>query len=274
MLLLAVAAALVLAFRYIMKIACWNVNSIKMRLAHLESWLKQHQPDIMLLQELKCIESEFPLLAIEQLGYKASVVGQRTYNGVALLSREKVEVLHTRLPGNDGDDQARYIEARTESGWRVASVYVPNGQEVGSDKFRHKLSFLSHLLRHLEQCTQVEDRFVIGGDFNAALDPIDVYDAKTASSQILFHADERAYIRKILNLGYTDCFRAMNEQTQEFSWWDYRGGAFDHNIGFRIDYLFASPRAADKLKSSSMDKTTRALEKPSDHIPVCAEFKS
>ena len=224
-----------------------------------------------MLQELKCVESDFPHLEFSGLGYHASIVGQKTYNGVAILSKKPAQVIATKLPGDDSDDQARYIEIKTDDDWRFISVYVPNGQEVGSEKFDYKLKFYRRLYWHLSQILQSEDKIIIGGDFNVALDDIDVFDVKTLRDQILFSNAERAALKAILNLGYTDCFRALHPTAHQYSWWDYRGGGFERNLGLRIDYIFANAYAAQRLISAKIDATPRGWDKPSDHAPVLVQ---
>jgi exodeoxyribonuclease-3 len=252
-----------------MKIVAWNVNSIKSRLTHLKDFILAQNPDVILLQELKCQHADFPWMDIQALGYNPLVKGQKTYNGVAIISKEKAELIADHLPGDGEDDHARYIEARVGN-TRVISVYVPNGQAVGSDKFAYKLKFFERLFVHAKNLLQTEERIAIGGDFNVALDPLDLFDVKVNEGSILFHPQERAGLRRLLNLGYVDAFRALHPDKEEYSWWDYRAGAFERDLGFRIDYMLLSPQAADHLAEAGMDKSTRALEKPSDHIPVWA----
>ncbi len=256
-----------------MKIAAWNVNSVKSRLQHLTKWLHENQPDILMLQELKCEEQAFPQLEVSGLGYSCYIAGQKTYNGVAILSKNPLNVTAKRLPGDDADEQARYIEAETQDKkWRFASVYVPNGQDPQSDKYGYKLNFLKRLDAHMKTVLRSEQKFVIGGDFNVAFQDIDVFDPKIIKDQILFTVPERQAMYQFLHLGFTDCFRALHPDAHEFSWWDYRGMGFERNLGLRIDYLFASPQAADLVKSASIDKNPRGWDKASDHAPVVAEF--
>ncbi len=269
------------------KIASFNVNSVKARLPRLLEWLKNSQPDIVLLQELKCVESDFPFKALFDAGYNAAVYGQNTYNGVAILSKFKIEDVVKGLPTLNGeiDEQARYIEAVIpikNSAIRVASIYVPNGggdlmpNETleNSKKFLYKLNFFERLKAHLSSLLKYEEMQIFGGDFNVAAEEIDLFDPKNFDGQILFHPLERQKFRAILNLGLTDSYRAFNKQNQAFSWWDYRGNAWQHNKGFRIDYLLTSSQAADKISTASIeDKGVRDCEKPSDHCPVCVNLK-
>jgi exodeoxyribonuclease-3 len=251
-----------------MKIISWNVNSVKARIEHLVRYLKDTSPDVVLLQELKCVDEAFPAMEIEDLGYNIAIHGQKTYNGVAILSKFRIEDVYKELDIS----QARYIEAVT-NGVRVASVYVPNGQEVGSDKFKYKMQFFSNLHAHLQSLLQYDEKIVIGGDFNVAPTDIDVFDPKSLAGSICFHPDEQAAFRAMLNMGYIDSFRARNADKQLFSWWDYRAGAYQYNKGMRIDHILLNPEAADNLLNSGIDPTPRGWEKPSDHTPVWVEIK-
>lgn len=254
-----------------MKIATWNVNSVKTRLPHLLLFLKEHSPDIVLLQELKTVTESFPAMEVEELGYNLAIHGQKTYNGVAILSKFPLEDVQTTLPGDPEDDQARYIEAVASipgGALRVASVYVPNGQAVDSDKFVYKMGFLERLHRHLDGLLKLEEMAVIGGDYNVAPEPIDVFDPGRMEGSICYNHFEWDRLRAILNLGWHDAFRLLHPGAEQFSWWDYRAGDFEHNRGMRIDHLLLSPYAADKLAECSVIDSLRKLEKPSDHAPV------
>ncbi len=256
----------------LMRIATWNVNSIKVRLPQVEAWIKEHQPDILLLQELKCLNEDFPLEPLGDLGYNIEVLGQKTYNGVAVLSKTPIEDIQGGLPGFE-DDQARYLEAFT-GGLRVVSVYVPNGMEVGSDKFVYKLKFMQALETHVKDLLSLGEPFVIGGDYNIAPYPEDVHTPNLLRGErILCSQEEVARLRRLLNLGLTDALRALYPAHTEkgrglFTWWDYRGGSYEQNKGFRIDHLLLSPQAADLLEGGGIDHAQRALEKASDHVPV------
>ena len=269
------------------KIASFNVNSVKARLPRLLEWLKNSNPDIVCLQELKCVEKEFPFEALFDAGYNAVVVGQKTYNGVAILSKFKIEDVVKALPTLNGevDEQARYIEAVIpikNAAIRVASVYVPNGggdlaeNEALEDskKFRYKLDFFNRLQAHFTSLRDFDEMQIFGGDFNVAADEIDVFDPKSLNGTVCFHPLERQKFRGLLGLGLIDSYRACNQQSQAFSWWDYRGGSWQHNKGLRIDYLLASAQAADKIASASIeDRGVRDQDKPSDHCPVCVEIE-
>ena len=269
------------------KIASFNVNSVKARLPRLLEWLKNSNPDVVLLQELKCVEKEFPFEALFDVGYNAAVSGQKTYNGVAILSKFKIEDVVKALPelGCEIDEQARYIEGVISVGGkaiRVASIYVPNGggdlmpNEAleNSKKFLYKLDFFSRLRAHLSNLLTFDEIQIFGGDYNCAAEEIDVFDPKSLRGTICFHDLERQKFRSLLNLGLIDSYRSTNPQGQAFSWWDYRGGSWQHNKGMRIDYLLTSPQAADKIISATIeDNGVRDQEKPSDHCPVCVTIE-
>ncbi len=249
-------------------IAAWNVNSVKSRLPHLLRWLEAFAPDVVLLQEIKTVEENFPALEIGEAGYHMAVMGQKTYNGVAILSRAPIdEVTATRLPGDDEDQQARYVEASI-GGLRAASLYVPNGNPVGTEKFEYKKAWLDRLYAHVQGLLERDLPFVLGGDWNIAPADGDIYDPKGWGEDALCLPEIRRRWRKIVHLGLTDAFRALNPETGRFTWWDYRGGAWDRDQGLRIDHLLLSPRAADRLRESGVDRRPRGWEKPSDHTPV------
>ena len=253
-----------------MKIATWNVNSVKARLAHLLGWLDRAKPNIVLLQETKCVDAEFPRLELESAGWYLAMRGQKAYNGVAVLSRIPITAEVRQLPGDDGE--ARYIEAELANGLRVASIYVPMGQSTDSDRFPFKLSFLDAIRHRAEELLLTEQPFVLGGDYNVAPEAADVFDVAAMEGQVLFHPQERSRFRRLLFLGLTDAFRAFHPEPHCFSWWDYRGGAWQRDQGLRIDHLLLSPQAADRLLASGIDKTPRALERASDHTPVWCQL--
>lgn len=258
-----------------MKIATWNVNSLNSRLDHLIQWLDQAAPDVVLLQELKCVEEKFPFLEIEAAGYKAEMVGQKTYNGVAILSKSPIEVTERRLPGEDEDEQARYIEGIVpcEGGdVRVGCIYLPNGNPAPGDKYDYKIRWMRRLYAHAHELLKTEDAFVLGGDYNVIPEPIDVHDPSKWTRDALFLPESRNALRYIVNLGLTDAYRAFNQGGGQFSWWDYRSGSWDRDEGCRIDHLLLSPQAADRLVASGIDKTPRGWQKPSDHTPVWCEL--
>jgi len=289
------------------KIASFNVNSVKARLPNVLAWLKSSQPDIVLLQEIKCLEKDFPREAFFDEGYNSAICGQKTYNGVAILSKFKIEDVIKTLPHTanskvshnfkqkitapksddffieeEAQDQARYIEAVISvpggQAIRVASIYVPNGGgEIAphqtletSEKFLYKLEFFDRLNAHLQQVLAYDEIAIFGGDYNVAAEKIDVYDPKNLEGTVCFHSLERQKFRALLNVGLTDSYRACNQQNQAFTWWDYRGGSWQYNKGMRIDYLLTSPLATDKISAATIeDKNVRDQEKASDHCPAC-----
>ncbi|MCX7337872.1 MAG: exodeoxyribonuclease III [Alphaproteobacteria bacterium] len=253
-------------------IATWNVNSVRARLPIVLSWLKEKNPDIVLLQETKCIAEDFPRQDIEDLGYNVAIHGQKTFNGVAILSKFPIEDVQQNLPPFLHDDQARYIEGFTAN-IRVGSVYVPNGQEVGSDKFAYKLEFLGHLRQHMQDLLEYDEICAIGGDFNVAPTDADVHDPKGWQDKILCSTPERNAFRSLVHLGYKDAIRLFHEGIGPFTWWDYRNKSYVNNNGLRIDHLLLSPKASDCVIDSQVDLSPRGLDKTSDHTPVWCFLK-
>ncbi|CAO5679287.1 MAG: Exodeoxyribonuclease III [Holosporales bacterium] len=253
-----------------MRIATWNVNSVRARLPIVLDWLKQSQCDVVLLQEIKCQETDFPKASFYDLGYNQAIFGQKTYNGVAILSKKPIEDVQCGLAGFS--EEARYIEAVIGTK-RFINVYVPNGSEIGCDKYVYKLDFLDALYNHLKTIQTYQEEVIIGGDFNIAPTDDDVHNPKTWKNSILCSRPERLALNKILNLGYSDLFRLKHPTLQEFSWWDYRNRSFDKNEGLRIDLLLASPQAADTVHDVFIDKAPREMEKASDHTPVVTVLK-
>ena len=252
--------------------ATWNINSIRARLPVFIAWLKEKAPDIVLLQETKVEDTQFPREEIETLHYNLALFGQKTYNGVALLSKFPIEDVVVGIPGFQ-DDQARYIEAVIK-GIRVASVYVPNGMAVGSDKYAYKLDFLKHLYHHLQTVLTYDEAFLLGGDFNVAPRDEDVYDPQAWHEKILCSTPEREGFRTLTYLGLTDALRELHPDKKElYTWWDYRGRAWQNNFGLRIDHFLLSPQAADHLKEAFVDKEARGGEKASDHAPVICQIE-
>lgn len=252
-----------------LKIVAWNVNSINMRLMHLEMLARDEQPDIILLQELKCQEEKFPLDQVNDLGYNAVLFGQKSYNGVAILSKTPLEDVQKGFSRHQ--EEARYIEAVTNIKGqivRVASVYVPNGQAVKSEKFLHKLDFLSALYDELTSKLSHDELFVIGGDYNVAPRALDVYDPIALEGTLGFHKQEREGFARFLAHGFYDSFATLYPTTQMFSWWDYRAQGLPRNLGMRIDHLLISPSAVAITQDAGVYKQYRELEKPSDHAPV------
>jgi exodeoxyribonuclease III len=255
----------------VVKIATFNVNSIAVRLPILLAWLEQAKPDIVCLQEIKCPAADFPMLELKGLGYHVEAVGQRSYNGVALLSREPPRDVVRALPGEAADDQARYIEA-TVGDLRVASIYLPNGNPLGTDKFTYKLAWMRRLKAHAETLLEREIPFVLAGDYNVAPTDDDVYDPSAVLDDAICQPESRARFRALLNLGLTDAFRALHAEPHRFSFWDYQAGRWYRDEGLRIDHLLLSPQAADRLTAADIDKTPRGKDKASDHTPVWCEI--
>ncbi|MGP0591161.1 exodeoxyribonuclease III [Nitrospira sp. T9] len=254
-----------------MKIATWNVNSIKVRIPHLMEWVKQANPDIVLLQELKTTEDQFPRMAIEELGYNMAIVGQKTYNGVAILSKAPIEIEHTILPGAPSDEQARYVEA-VVGNVRVASIYLPNGNPVETEKFTYKLAWLDRLITHAQSLLALEEAVVLGGDFNVCPTDHDVYDPMGFADDALCRPESRARFRALCHLGYTDALRALHPRLGLYTYWDYQAGRWNRDEGLRIDHLLLSPQAADRLVAADVDRGPRGMDKPSDHTPVWCEL--
>lgn len=251
-----------------MKIVTWNVNSIKVRVPHVCDYLRATSPDVLLLQETKVADDKFPALEIEDLGYSIAIHGQRTYNGVAILSKHPMEDVIRGLPGNTDDDQSRYIEA-TIDGLRIGSLYLPNGNPLGTEKFDYKLRWMGHLRDHARTLLKDDVDFVLGGDWNIAPEAEDLYDPGAFLDDAIAHADSRALWREINYLGLTESFRALHpELAQAWSYFDYQRGAWEKNHGIRIDHVLLSPRVADRLEASGIDRDERGRTQPSDHVPV------
>ncbi|MCG8361514.1 MAG: exodeoxyribonuclease III [Kiloniellales bacterium] len=248
-------------------VATWNVNSIKVRIETVLAWLKAKEPDVLLLQELKCQEEGFPRLEFEAAGYGAAVVGQKSYNGVAVLSKHPAETVAERLPGDDDDDQARYLEVET-AGIRVASIYLPNGNPVDSEKFPYKLSWMDRLAEHAAGLLASERAIVLGGDYNVIPAAADCYDPAAWANDALYRLETRQRFRRLINQGWTEAFRALHPGLRRYSFWDYQGGAWQNDLGIRIDHLLLSPQAADRLQSCEIDREPRGKKKASDHTPV------
>ena len=255
-----------------MKIATWNVNSVRARLPRVLEWLASAAPDVALLQEIKTVAEGFPELEIGDLGYNVAVCGQKSYNGVAILSKPPIEDVLTRLPGDDADDQARYIEAIV-GGVRVASIYLPNGNPVDSPKFAYKLGWMERLYNHVGELLGLEEAFVLGGDYNVAPEDRDVYDPAAWAGDALCRPDTRARYRAVVHLGLTDAYRALHpDAAGAYTFWDYQKGRWQRDEGLRIDHLLLSPQAADRLEACDVDRDPRGRDKPSDHTPVWCEL--
>jgi exodeoxyribonuclease III len=253
-------------------IATWNVNSIKARLPNALAWLKAASPDVALLQELKCIDDNFPRLEIEELGYNIAVHGQKSYNGVAILSKAPLEDVTVGLPGDDSDEQARYLEATT-FGLRVAAIYLPNGNPVKTEKFTYKIAWMDRLIDHARGLLAEERPVVLGGDYNVIPQDEDVYDPRAFATDALTQPESRQRFRSLINLGYTEAFRALHREPHQYSYWDYQGGAWDNDHGLRIDHFLLSPQAADLLEACDIDRGPRGEAKASDHTPVVCRLR-
>jgi exodeoxyribonuclease-3 len=253
-----------------MKIATWNVNSIRVRLPQVLEWLKQENPDVLCLQETKITDADFPAAALRDAGYQSVYAGQKTYNGVATLSRAPATDVVSSLPGAAGD-QKRLLAA-TMGGVRVVNVYVPNGEEVGSDKYSYKLSWLKALEKFIARELKSHPRLALLGDYNIAPEERDVHDPKRWEGRVLFSDKERAAFQRLARNGLTDVFRNFDQPEKSFSWWDYRAGAFQRNHGLRIDHILCSDTLASECRHCRIDIGPRKHERPSDHAPVIAEF--
>jgi exodeoxyribonuclease-3 len=253
-----------------MRIATWNVNSLRVRLDHLGRWLAANPVDAIALQELKLPDEQFPREQIEALGLKAAHYGQKTYNGVAILARRLPADVVNGMPGDD--DPQRRVIAATIGGIRLVNVYVPNGQAVGSDKYVYKLAWLERLRAYLASLLAQHPQLLVVGDFNIAPEDRDVHDPAQWGGSVHVSAPERAALAGIAALGLTDLFRRFEQPPKSYSWWDYRMGAFRRNHGLRIDLMLASEALAGRCTACTIDRSMRALERPSDHAPVTATF--
>jgi len=253
-----------------MQFATWNVNSLRVRLPHVKDWLAGNPVDVLALQETKLPDADFPREEIEGLGMAVAFSGQRTYNGVALLSRAPIEDVVAGIPGFD-DEQKRVL-AGTVGGVRVIDVYVPNGQSVGSEKYEYKLRWLAALRDYVAAESTRHAHLVVLGDYNIAPEDRDVHDPKAWEGSVHVSAPERTALRALLDTGLVDCFRQFDQPEKSYSWWDYRMMAFRRNAGLRIDLILANTRFAEKCGGCHIDKAPRKLERPSDHAPVVAAF--
>ncbi|MBU0752896.1 MAG: exodeoxyribonuclease III [Gammaproteobacteria bacterium] len=253
-----------------MKLATWNVNSLKVRLPHVLDWLSDAKPDVLCLQELKLEDKAFPVVAIEDAGYRVAFSGQKTYNGVAIIARHELADVSRDIPGFD-DPQKRVIAA-TVDGVRVVCGYFPNGQEVGSDKYEYKLKWLVALTAWLREELARYPQLALLGDYNIAPDDRDVHDPVAWQGKILCSEPERDAFRALAGLGLADAFRMFDQPEKSFSWWDYRMMGFRRNLGLRIDHILLSAPLAARCTACGIDKAPRKLERPSDHAPVVAEL--
>jgi len=252
-------------------LATWNVNSLRVRLPQLTEWLTIARPDIVALQETKLPDADFPATEIESLGYHVAFSGQRTYNGVAVLSRQPLEVLATGIPGFE-DEQRRVLAVKTQ-GLTIVDLYVPNGQEPGSDKYAYKLRWLEALEQWLRTALLPQGDVILLGDFNIAPEDRDVHDPAAWEGSVHVSPPERAALQRLLDAGMVDVFRRFEQAEKSYSWWDYRAAAFRRNHGLRIDLILASNALAERCTGSRIDREPRRAERPSDHTPVLADFE-
>lgn len=254
-----------------MKVATWNVNSIRARKERVLGWLERAQPDVLCLQETKVEDAQFPRDEFRVAGYEVVLAGQKSYNGVAIAARRPLTDVVRGLDDGTDDPQARLIAA-TIDGVRILSAYVPNGQAVGSEKFSYKLAWLGRMRRYLDSRCDPQQPLVLAGDFNVAPEAIDVHDPRLWRGQVLFTVEERAALAQLRNFGLVDTYRRHHTEGGRFSWWDYRQLAFPKNLGVRIDHVFATPPLAEQSLHAEIDREARKGENPSDHAPVVAEF--
>ncbi len=258
-----------------MRIATWNVNGIRARLETVKSWLEQARPDVVCLQEIKTTEEQFPALEFSSLGYNVAIHGQKGFNGVAILSRSPVEDVQRGLPTFADDDQARYIEGviSTDKGaLRIASLYAPNGNPIDSEKFPYKLKWLDALRQHAADLLKLEEAFALGGDYNIIPTPADARSPEKWEGDALFSPEARIAWRRLAHMGLVDATLACTGDPGMFTFWDYKGGAWQKNDGIRIDFFLLSPQAADVMTEASTQAKVRGWEKPSDHVPVVVEL--
>ena len=254
-----------------MRIATWNVNSIKQRIESAQAWLAARQPDVVCLQETKCVDEAFPREPFEALGYNVAIHGQKTFNGVAILSKLPFDEVTARLPGDDTDDHARFLEVVVRAGpgvVRIASIYLPNGNPPDTEKYPYKIRWMDRLLRYSRERMKLEEPLVLAGDYNVIPTAADVHNPAAWTADALFLPQTRDRFQALLNLGLTDALRAASDAPGLYTFWDYQAGAWQKNNGIRIDHLLLSPQAADRLTAAGIDKHVRGWEKPSDHVPV------
>ena len=257
-----------------MKIATWNVNSVNARLETVLKWFEQESPDVACLQEIKCVDEKFPAEAFERLGYNVAVHGQKTYNGVAMLSKTPLEDVRRGLPGDDGDEQARFIEAVVSGPRpvRVIGIYLPNGNPIGTEKFAYKLAWMDRLNAHVRELLALEEPMAVVGDYNVIPEEADVEKPVDWAGDALFQPESRAAFRALKWLGLTDAYMQVDGAPGGYTFWDYQAGAWPKNNGIRIDHALLSPQAADHLTGCVIHRDVRAWEKPSDHVPVVVEL--
>ena len=258
-----------------MRIATWNVNSVKQRLDGAAAWLRERQPDVVCLQETKCMDDAFPREAFEALGYNVAIHGQKAFNGVAILSKSPFDEVTARLTGDDTDEQARFLEAviSTATGAvRVASIYLPNGNPPDTEKYTYKIRWMERLIHYARERMALEEPFVMAGDYNVIPAAVDARNAAAWEGDALYLPNTRARYRALTNLGLTDAIRAGSDSSGLYTFWDYQAGAWQKNNGIRIDHVLLSPQATDRLTGAVIDRHVRAWEKPSDHVPVVVDL--
>ena len=257
-----------------MQIATWNINGVKARIDGLTRWLEEASPDVVCLQEIKSVDEAFPAAEIERLGYNVATHGQKGFNGVALLSKRPMEDIRRGLPGDEEDAQSRWIEAviPTDDGGivRVASLYLPNGNPVGTDKYAYKLAWMARLHAHAARLAAAEEAIVLAGDYNVIPEPADARFPERWVDDALFQPESRARFHALANAGWRDALRSTTDAGGHFTFWDYQAGAWQRDNGIRIDHVMLSPQAADRFRAIRIDRHVRAWDKPSDHIPVVA----
>jgi len=257
-----------------MRLATWNVNSVNARLETVIRWFEEAAPDVACLQEIKCVEEKFPAEAFERLGYNVEVLGQKTYNGVALLSKTPLEDVTRGLPGDESDEQARYIEAVVSGPRpvRVASIYLPNGNPVTTEKFDYKLGWMARLHRHAQGLLALEEPLALMGDYNVIPEPRDAENPEKWLDDALFQPRSREAFRALKWLGLSDAYMQADGAPGAYTFWDYQAGAWQRNHGIRIDHALLSPQAADRLRGCEIHRDVRGWEKPSDHVPLVIDL--
>jgi len=259
-----------------MKIATWNINGIKARIDNLCQWLRDSDPDVVCLQEIKTVDEGFPRAEIEALGYHVETHGQKGFNGVAILSKLRPDEVNRGLPGDDADEQSRFIEAvfslPGNRAFRVCCLYLPNGNPIGTEKYTYKLAWMERLTAFAAVRLALEEPLILAGDYNVIPEPHDCFDPRVWENDALFLPETRQAFRRLENLGFTDAIRATSDGVKLYTFWDYQAGAWPKNNGIRIDHLMLSPEAADRMTAAGVEKHVRAWEKPSDHVPVVGHF--
>ena len=257
-----------------MRIATWNVNSVNARLETVLKWFREEAPDVACLQEIKCVDEKFPREAFESLGYNVAVHGQKTYNGVAMLSKTPLEDVRRGLPGDESDEQSRYIEAVISGPKpvRVVGIYLPNGNPIATEKFAYKLAWMDRLNVHARELLALEEPLVITGDYNVIPEAVDCENPAAWMGDALFQPESRAAYRGLKWLGLTDAYMQADGAPHGYTFWDYQAGAWQRNNGIRIDHALLSPQAADVLKDVTIHRDVRGWDKPSDHVPVVVEL--